>query len=141
MSGSHTQPVIADSKVLLFSGFFFAKTLARLAWFHVVLERHVESLLTLVVATPGLAQHTDQITVSSCSHHKSMELHVKSLQGSYVVSGLEGGTTISELKRMLHQQHEQQVPEPEEQCLVRWRACLSVCARTVLQSTSSCCSQ
>lgn len=47
-----------------------------------------------------------------------MELIVKSLQGSYLVSGLEEGTTIGELKRMLHQQHSQQVPEPEEQCLV-----------------------
>jgi len=46
-----------------------------------------------------------------------MELLVKSLAGSYLVSGLEDGTTIADLKRLLHQQHSQ-APEPEEQCLV-----------------------
>lgn len=47
-----------------------------------------------------------------------MELTVKSLQGSYLVSGLESEATIADVKRLLHQQHKQQVPEPEEQCLV-----------------------
>jgi hypothetical protein len=47
-----------------------------------------------------------------------MELTVKSLQGSYIVSGVDSEATIADVKRLLHQQHKQQVPEPEEQCLV-----------------------
>jgi hypothetical protein len=47
-----------------------------------------------------------------------MDITVKSFQGSYLVSGVEDGTTVAELKRMLHQQHSQ-APEPDKQCLVR----------------------
>lgn len=51
-----------------------------------------------------------------------MELTVKTLQGSYLVSGLNNESTIADLKRMLHQQYRQQVPEPEEQRLVGHQA-------------------
>jgi hypothetical protein len=61
-----------------------------------------------------------------------MELTVRSLQGSYIVSGVESEATLADLKRMLHQQHQQQVPEPEEQCLV------SALCTAVLLSRSRC---
>jgi hypothetical protein len=51
-----------------------------------------------------------------------MELTVKTLQGSYLVSGLDSASTLSDVKRMLHKQHRQQVPEPEEQRLVGHQA-------------------
>lgn len=52
-----------------------------------------------------------------------MELLIKSLEGSYLVSGLESEATIADVKCLLHQQHMQQVPEPEEQCLVGVAQC------------------
>jgi hypothetical protein len=47
-----------------------------------------------------------------------MELTVRSLQGSYIVSGLDSDATVADVKQLLHKQHSQQVPEPEEQRLV-----------------------
>lgn len=47
-----------------------------------------------------------------------MELTVRSLQGSYIVSGLDRDATVADVKQLLHKQHRQQVPEPEEQRLV-----------------------
>lgn len=56
-----------------------------------------------------------------------MELTVKSLQGSYLVSGLKDDSTLADLKRMLHQQYRQQVPEPEEQRLVGLQPAAAAC--------------
>lgn len=98
------------------------------------------------------------LALSNQQQIRNMELLIKSLQGSYLVSGLESEATVADVKRLLHQQHMQQVPEPEEQCLVGGRhrtprilllslafthrqspQCLSAVLHTHRYSSTACC--